>query len=133
MKFKFLLLSVSALVCFGFVSLLSSPEKVAEYSPRESDKIASSAEGMEWIYKKLRGNLETGEIEPQDWYEVRNAAMDHKRSQGANRALDLGWIEMGPDNIGGRTRALLIMDDMNVFAGSCSGGLWKSTNGVNSW
>lgn len=47
----------------------------------------------------------------------------------------VNWKEQGPNNLGGRTRALMI--DPNdgtgntVFAGSVSGGLWKTTN-INS-
>jgi len=47
-------------------------------------------------------------------------------------AMDNLWIERGPNNVGGRTRALLF--DPNdttgetVFAGSVGGGLWKNTN-----
>jgi uncharacterized repeat protein (TIGR02543 family) len=45
------------------------------------------------------------------------------------------WKWIGPGNIGGRVRALLIHpDNANVmFAGSVSGGLWKTTNGGASW
>lgn len=47
-------------------------------------------------------------------------------------ALSITWTERGPTNVGGRTRA--IMFDANdgtnstVFAGSVSGGLWKTTD-----
>lgn len=47
----------------------------------------------------------------------------------------LNWVERGPDNIGGRTRALMV--DPNdpggetVWAGSVSGGLWL-TRGISS-
>ncbi len=46
-------------------------------------------------------------------------------------AVDNSWVERGPTNVGGRTRA--IMFDPNdathetVFAGGISGGLWKNT------
>lgn len=59
--------------------------------------------------------------------------------QSGNRAgaLNLGWEEMGPDNVGGRVRALLIdkRDPSNntIYAGGVSGGMWKSTNGGNNW
>lgn len=45
------------------------------------------------------------------------------------------WKWIGPGNIGGRVRALLIHpDNANVmFAGSVAGGLWKTTNGGASW
>ena len=47
-------------------------------------------------------------------------------------ATDNNWVERGPTNVGGRTRA--VMFDPNdatketVFAGGVSGGLWKNTN-----
>ncbi len=48
------------------------------------------------------------------------------------------WETMGPHNIGGRTLALAIHpeDPELLFAGSASGGLWKSTSGgagLNAW
>lgn len=50
------------------------------------------------------------------------------------------WTERGPDNIGGRTRALMFDPNdatgKTVFAGGVSGGLWKNTNitsSTNSW
>lgn len=51
-------------------------------------------------------------------------------------ASDNNWVERGPTNVGGRTRA--IMFDPNdatketVFAGGVSGGLWKNTNISNA-
>jgi hypothetical protein len=51
-------------------------------------------------------------------------------------AVDNSWVERGPTNVGGRTRA--IMFDPNditgetVFAGGVSGGLWKNTSISNS-
>lgn len=43
--------------------------------------------------------------------------------------------EVGPDNIGGRVRALLIdaSDTAHLLAGGVSGGLWESNNGGASW
>jgi hypothetical protein len=55
-------------------------------------------------------------------------------------AVDNSWVERGPTNVGGRTRA--IMFDPNdptretVFAGGVSGGLWKNTaisNAGSTW
>ena len=56
-----------------------------------------------------------------------------------NRATDHYWNEMGPDNIGGRTRAIAAIipedgsEEQVLYAGSVSGGLWKSNNGGNDW
>jgi uncharacterized protein (TIGR03437 family) len=45
------------------------------------------------------------------------------------------WTPLGPGNIGGRTRALLInpQDPNLMFAAGVSGGVWKTTNGGGSW
>jgi uncharacterized protein (TIGR03437 family) len=45
------------------------------------------------------------------------------------------WTPLGPGNIGGRTRALLI-DPQNpnvMYAAGVSGGVWKTTNAGQSW
>ncbi|PCH95231.1 MAG: hypothetical protein COB85_04765, partial [Bacteroidetes bacterium] len=50
-------------------------------------------------------------------------------------ALGLNWSEMGPDNVGGRTRCILIDKDnpLRVYAGSVAGGLWISNTAGYSW
>ena len=50
---------------------------------------------------------------------------------------NFNWISMGPDNIGGRTRAILIDNTdpshQTIFAAGVSGGVWKSTDGGGTW
>lgn len=61
---------------------------------------------------------------------ILNAERLEERAPGD--AVNNPWVERGPDNVGGRTRALLF--DPNdptqetVYAGGVSGGLWKNTN-----
>lgn len=45
------------------------------------------------------------------------------------------WNERGPENIGGRTRALAydISDSTTILAGGVSGGMWRSTDGGSTW
>lgn len=60
----------------------------------------------------------------------------------ARMAEDIGaqptvgtWVPLGPGNIGGRTRALLI-DPGNpsvMYAAGVAGGIWKTTNGGTTW
>ena len=52
------------------------------------------------------------------------------------RNANLGaWQPLGPGNIGGRTRSLLInpADPKIMYAGSVGGGVWKTTDGGASW
>ena len=63
---------------------------------------------------------------------VRRYAAGNKNSKSA---LIGNWEELGPGNIGGRTRSWLI-DPTNPdiqYAGAVSGGVWKSTDGGRSW
>jgi photosystem II stability/assembly factor-like uncharacterized protein len=51
-------------------------------------------------------------------------------------AISLGsWSQLGPGNIGGRTRAILIdpVTPTTMYAAGVAGGVWKSTNGGASW
>ena len=45
------------------------------------------------------------------------------------------WEPLGPGNIGGRTRALLIHPKKTkiMYAGGVSGGIWKTSNGGKRW
>jgi hypothetical protein len=47
----------------------------------------------------------------------------------------LAWSERGPANVAGRSRALVIdpRDPQRMFCGSVAGGLWRSTDGGNTW
>jgi hypothetical protein len=67
----------------------------------------------------------------------RREALATLRSLRKRAATPLPWIERGPGNVGGRTRALVI--DANdpsgntLFAGSVGGGIWKSEDAGNNW
>lgn len=66
--------------------------------------------------------------------------IEDKRIQDALQRIpgdgaDNNWVERGPNNVGGRTRAILFdptdtnsADGITVVAGGVSGGLWKNTN-----
>jgi hypothetical protein len=58
-----------------------------------------------------------------------------KTANGRSVEADLNFTSAGPNNVGGRTRALAIdVTNTNIiFAGGVSGGLWRSTNRGTSW
>lgn len=58
-----------------------------------------------------------------------------KQRKSTIQSAHFTWNSAGPTDIGGRTRALGI-DSRNsdiIIAGGVSGGVWKSTDGGNSW
>ena len=93
---------------------------------------------QEW---ELSMNPETGKPDVQKLRELRNRLNKERNDLLASGRTpgdgsDNNWIERGPNNVGGRVRA--VMFDPNdatnetVFAGGVSGGLWKNTNISNS-
>lgn len=72
-------------------------------------------------------------IVPTERLEIARAYMQSQISNNRNtQALALSWQERGPDNIGGRSRAIMIdkrdPTGNTVFAASVSGGIFKTTN-----
>ncbi len=100
-----------------------------QYHYRENGASASFA-GYNDYMNMLRVNQVTGEIDP-----AAVQAAWTQLLQTAQKTNTLNWESRGPDNHGGRTRALLV--DRNnsniVYAGSVGGGLYRSTNGGASW
>jgi photosystem II stability/assembly factor-like uncharacterized protein len=62
-------------------------------------------------------------------------AWQKANEMSATRTFGIQWEEMGPDNVGGRTRAILFDRNQQgvIYSGGVSGGLWKSTNSGQSW
>ena len=60
---------------------------------------------------------------------------DRAGAASLSTTLPGSWHFLGPGNIGGRTRALLIdpADSNVMYAGAVSGGVWKTTSGGASW
>jgi len=134
MKNKNLLFSLFTLILLGTVvavSLIpsSSIESIskAEFEENDGEGIA----GALAYYHKLKANPYTGEIENE---KIQKAGEIAKKLP-STKAISLNWSEMGPNNVGGRVRAILI-DNSNssiMYAGGVNGGLWKSTTSGQSW
>ncbi len=76
-------------------------------------------------------NPATGRTHIENVFKLQKELDKQKTSQRAPGEADNSWIERGPDNVGGRTRALIFdpndATNETVFAGGVSGGLWKNT------
>ena len=128
-------LTASATLVAGmslFVAMLPVGMPFALTNP-EKQKEETSIEGAIRSMYSMRLNEATGTIEP-EWFEEAVSQADAMRlNRRANKPLK--WEGMGPDNVGGRLRAFLIhKDSSNVwFAGSVSGGLFRSFTKGQSW
>ena len=56
-------------------------------------------------------------------------------ASAASASFGGAWTAMGPGNIGGRTRALLIHPTVptTMWAAGVAGGIWKTTDGGSTW
>ncbi|MEY3399528.1 MAG: hypothetical protein RL220_2122, partial [Bacteroidota bacterium] len=133
MKLKFTIAALTVTAAAAFFACSSGDEITSAYTPRPENQGSSSYLESVPFMKLLRGNLKTGEYNPSDYLEVQEAVNRYVSRRADSRSINLSWWEMGPDNIGGRTRAILPVDNNVIFAGSVSGGLYKSTNGGNNW
>jgi hypothetical protein len=100
------------------------------------DKSVAQKETATDHISKIRNNQVTGQISPADYLK---AVHQVKMQEGIRTGLeyDFDWNLLGPNNVGGRTRAILFdnRDDSGkiMFAGSVTGGIFRSDNGGQKW
>lgn len=113
----------------------SSVPRVASYVPMAASAPAASPDGAFEVRKRMLADIETGEINAAGLRELEQAVVKKaaKDAAASQKATEHFWNEMGPDNIGGRIRAICAVTELTLFTGGVSGGLWKSTDAANSW
>lgn len=122
-------------VSAGFwVSGIAVDEKTY-YEPRQSADQADGPEGYIQYMNMLRANPATGKVDPADVYRARQEVTQLAARKGKKSALGLSWDLVGPTNVGGRARAMIIdRNNGNIFyMGGVAGGFFKSTNAGASW
>jgi hypothetical protein len=122
-------------IAVSVIGLNDSAEHVKDYQPRATNaaKAYSVQEARYKYYEELLGNYKTGKIEAADRFQAWQDMQKFKYNEV--KSLSLTFEEKGPDNIGGRTRGIAFdrgNDDI-IYAGSVSGGLFKSTDAGNNW
>ncbi len=88
-------------------------------------------------YRNFAINKKTNQLTMEDVVRTRVAVDKHaiEKSGACNVSKPLIWENMGPNNVGGRTRALLVDKDDNkrLITGGVSGGIFLSTNQGATW
>jgi hypothetical protein len=147
----------SRLISFAlllFVCLLVVPlvaRELMEYEEEEEEtEIGNDRPGEAMAFRTLSLRSDSGAIAADglmsakrqvDAMKTRLAAQTLAESQDdpfAALSIPLtrsGWTWIGPGNIGGRVRAIIVhpTSTNTMFAGSVSGGIWKTTNGGARW
>ncbi|MFQ5334580.1 MAG: hypothetical protein ACE5DN_00750, partial [Flavobacteriales bacterium] len=123
-----------ALGSLSYFLLPKGEQQKPAYSPRTDMNEQQGWQGAAEAIAKIRNNPTTGTVSFEEWNEAYEAV---KAMRGQRGTLGMEWEQIGPANVGGRTRAILV--DANdptgntVFAGGVTGGLWKSTDGAGTW
>lgn len=141
MNIKTILLSSSALLIILAAVFSINIEEVsnkfyAEAKAEKSLKEMAEAKGSAEFFHAMRANPITGKVENKDIQAA--ISQINTLSDNANKTTilnQLEWTERGPDNIGGRTRAMMVdRNDSNKFyMGAVSGGFWTSVDRGNTW
>ena len=104
-----------------------------KYSFKEisDSKAFAGAKGAQEYAELMYKDVVTGKVE----LAKLAAAKDQVLQRMQSRSTNLSFVEEGPDNVGGRTRGIAIHpnDDNVMYAGSVSGGLFKTVNGGSNW
>ncbi|MFK7905538.1 MAG: WD40/YVTN/BNR-like repeat-containing protein, partial [Chitinophagales bacterium] len=148
MKTKFTILSISlfALAAISYQVFTSSqlqtqnPSTVEElFAGGLSNSLPDRPNARaEWEFNRLK-NPKTGQI-PEGIKGKEQMFLKKLKAKQAAKTIksaveDLEWVPRGPFNISGRTRAFAmdVRDENVLFAGSPSGGLWRSENQGTTW
>ena len=129
MKKKALLFGTIPALAIASVLLLSNTgSSEGKYSPRLSSHLQVQVDGIKGAFEYAA--MLKGEYTLEDWQRANAIAQSTNQDRST-----FNWIDLGPDNIGGRTRAIVAdRNEINhIYAGSVSGGLFKSINRASTW
>jgi len=138
--FTIAILSLGIIAFFVFSSIKkdqesSKPRIRSSSSPKSGVK--SKAARQTYFHRMLR-DPKTNQIPPG----MRQSELEYAQKLRATQKLSkeisgngISWQFAGPVDVGGRTRALAVdvTNSNTLLAGGISGGIWKSTDGGDSW
>jgi len=88
------------------------------------------------VTDQIPQNIRTREIEYSRSLPSRDdGKLQFKSATAAQQSIDISWQSAGPQELGGRTRALAIDQENSdiILSGAVSGGMWRSTDGGTNW
>jgi hypothetical protein len=124
-------LGIAAIAIASLIASNLSPSVDSKYVSTKGvlDESTSANDYAKFVRSKMVDS-ETGDIITES--KLRQVT-ENLRMQ--SKSLSVEWSELGPDNIGGRTRAVLVdrFNQSRVWAGGVTGGLYKSEHRANWW
>jgi photosystem II stability/assembly factor-like uncharacterized protein len=130
MKSFYLLITLFIAAVLTYISFRTN---FANKNPDEDERFSGAMQSLDfWTIQRAYPN----KYIPANAYYKAYESVSLKLSK--SNILSPAWQEMGPQNIGGRTIAIDInpLNPNTIYAGSASGGLWRSYSGglgVKAW
>ena len=128
-----LFLFVFVLLLMPLLFISDSPDSIRFYSLTDDDEEREATNALEALkQRKMMRAGDDGTIP----FDALVRAKEHIDQMPVQDDAGLwNWEWLGPGNIGGRIRAILIHPDYpwEIWIGSVSGGIWKSDNGGSTW
>lgn len=118
---------------FAISHFSSVDSKYAHQQLTVSDKM-QKPDGAKLWWEAHHIDEETGQVATTE--KIRQGLEEARMIRASQpRVTSLAWEERGPDNFGGRTRAVCVdrTNEQHVYAGSVSGGLFETFDGGNNW
>jgi photosystem II stability/assembly factor-like uncharacterized protein len=134
--------TVPALTVLLFLAAIYTAFRLIDYNSQKyisTEELGCDKPGEFYKYYKLIttpiGENESGYSTNYRFCEFNKAKNRIKNLKSTNGVYL--WVQRGPGNVGGRTRGLIVDPDDNTFktwfAGSASGGIWKTTDAGSTW
>ena len=130
MKSFYLLITLFIAAVFTYISFRTN---FVNINPDEDEGFSGAMQSLDfWTIQRAYPNKY---IPANAYYKAYESA---PRKLSKSNILSPAWQEMGPQNIGGRTIAIDInpLNPNTIYAGSASGGLWRSYSGglgIKAW
>lgn len=114
--------------------VLTGPSRI---QTRPDPKIGNDRPLANAMFRFQRRLDPDGTVPENAWMKAKAALDEKKRASLGLRAgiTPMSWTFLGPMNVGGRIRAIVIhpTTPTTMWIGSTSGGIWKTTNGGTTW
>ena len=124
------------LISLAAVILCDHPAPVASPQRTSAQSHAPDSPDLAAAYFRDQRLSEDGTIpENAALNAYRLAKLYREKSRSVTRPNAVTWSWIGPGNIGGRMRSVIIDPTTpdKIFVGGVSGGIWLSDNGGSSW
>ncbi len=132
--FLFLLILATA-ICFQILPNPKTETTLLRTSAQKFEEKTHSFIGAYEYIMQMKANPKTGRIDASDVRKAHQAADKLAQKRAKKKADAIDWKFIGPNNVGGRTRAILVDkdDSQKMIIGGVSGGIFTSNDGGLNW